>query len=93
MNVNYILTGLLLFGFLSCRPVSEAEKEMKRFLGSIVDLPDALVHQLPAENDFYLIIHLEAEDCIPCSLNKATLLDYYKPEFGLRNSRLRLPYP
>jgi hypothetical protein len=90
MKVNYLLTGLLLFGFLSCRSVSEAEKEMKRFLGSKVDLPNTLVQQLPVENDFYLIIHLEAEDCIPCSLNKVTLLDYYKEDFKRFNTGIVL---
>jgi hypothetical protein len=80
MNIKYILTGLLLFGLLSCRPVSEAEKEMKQFLGSKVDLSNALVRQLPVENDFYLVIYLEAEDCIPCSLNKVTLLDHYRDD-------------
>jgi hypothetical protein len=33
MNVKYLLSGSLLLGLLSCRPVSESEKEMKQFLG------------------------------------------------------------
>ncbi|MDR2773235.1 MAG: redoxin domain-containing protein [Tannerella sp.] len=90
MKVNYILTGLLLLGLYSCRPVSETEKEMKQFLGSKVDLPNTLVQQLPIENDFYLIIYLEAEDCIPCSLNKVTLLDRYRDDLKKFNTSVVL---
>jgi hypothetical protein len=86
MNIKYILTGLLLIGLLSCRPVSEAEKEMKQFLGSKVDLSNALVQQLPVENDFYLVIYLEAEECIPCSLNKVTILDHYSDDLKKFNT-------
>jgi hypothetical protein len=81
---------MLLFGLLSCRHVSEAEKEMKQFSGSKVDLPDGLIQLLSAENDYHLIIYLETEDCVPCSLNNVTLLDHYKDDFKKFNTGVAL---
>jgi hypothetical protein len=90
MEIKYLISGLFLFFLLSCRSVSETEKEMKQFLGSKVDLPDELVQRLSAKNDYYLIIYLETEDCIPCSLNNITLLDHYKDDFEKFNTGIAL---
>jgi peroxiredoxin len=58
---------------------------MKRFLGSRVDLPESDVRNLPANNDYFLIIYLEEGECIPCALNKVTLLKQYKNDLDKFN--------
>ncbi|MDR0743815.1 MAG: redoxin domain-containing protein [Tannerella sp.] len=91
MKIYYLLTGLLLLSLHSCRPVSETEKEMKRFLGSKVDLPEELVQQISgASSNYHLVIYLEAADCVPCSLSKLTILNQYAEDFEKFNTDIVL---
>ena len=86
MEIKYLISKLLLFCLLSCHSVNETEKEMKLFLGSQVNFSDELVQQLSVENDYFLIIYLETEGCVPCSFKNLMLLDHYKDDFEKFNT-------
>lgn len=92
MKIAYLLTGLLFFaGLPSCHSVSETEKEIKQFLGSTVVLPDELVQSLSeGQSTYHLVMYLDSADCVPCSLEKITTLNYYKDDFEKFNTDIVL---
>jgi hypothetical protein len=73
--------GLMLFFMASCHPASQKATELKRFLGSTVDFPENIAQRFSKEKAYFLVIYLKAEECIPCALNKVTLLGHYKSDF------------
>jgi hypothetical protein len=87
-----MLIALLLFiSLYSCRSTGETEKEIKQFLNSKVDLPDKLVQQLhQTRSNYHLVVYLNAENCVPCSLSKFTTLNHYKDDFEKFNTDMVL---
>ncbi|MDR0743657.1 MAG: hypothetical protein LBF05_04810 [Tannerella sp.] len=91
MNIYYLLTGLLLLGLYSCRPVSETVTEMKQFLGSKVYLPEELIQQFSGtSSNYHFVIYLEAANCVQCSLSKLTILNQYAEDFEKFNTDIVL---
>jgi alkyl hydroperoxide reductase subunit AhpC len=60
------------------------------FLGSTIDISQIFQQELSMTKMYFFIIYLETNECIPCSLQKVTLLDHYKGDFEKFNTQIIL---